>query len=87
MCIVNKGIASLIQKVLNNKNNKNNNNWAILKTALTTWLVVKNHATLLEANPGSNFLVWNVVTSEMRGMTSFLASAPLFHKVLLTQKW
>ena len=27
MCIVNKGIASLIQKVLNN------NNWAILKTA------------------------------------------------------
>ena len=41
-----KDIPSLFKKILNlnlNKNNKNNNNnLAILKTTITTWLVVKN---------------------------------------------
>ena len=42
MCIVNKGIASLIQKVLNNKNKNMNNNWAMLNYYAARLVVKKS---------------------------------------------
>ena len=56
MCIANKGIASLIQKMPYDKNN--NNNWAILKTALDTLLAVKKNDCYETETFSQVFIMW-----------------------------